>query len=105
MAEHTQGPWTVEISMSMYGNYSILEAMDEDFLKEDKVNDKTDKANARLIAAAPEMLEALELAKARGFGGEHSDECFDPVEGGLHCQCGLAIVQAAIDKAIGSTPD
>jgi len=110
-AQHTPGPWTIEISMSQYGNYSILEAMDEDFFKEDEVNDKTDKANARLIAAAPDMLEALELAKAMGFGGEHPDECYEPVNivpagyakysGPLDCQCGLAIVQAAIDKAKG----
>jgi len=111
-AQHTPGPWTIEISMSQYGNYSILEAMDEDFFKEDEVNDKTDKANARLIAAAPDMLEALELAKAMGFGGEHPDECYEPVNivpagyakfsGPLACQCGLAIVEAAIDKAKGA---
>lgn len=55
------------------------------------------KANANLIAAAPELLEALELARDKR-----------PVE----CSCGLdlenekvlSVINAAIDKAHGKTP-
>jgi hypothetical protein len=54
-----------------------------------EVNDKTDKANARLIAAAPDLLAAAERALA-----------FLPEFGGASIE-----LQAAIDKAIGSTPD
>jgi hypothetical protein len=80
---------------------TIRDAKDHDEDGDGMVCEQATPNDARLIAAAPQMLEALEVAKAMGFGGEHPDECYDPVDGKLHCQCGLAIVQAAINKATG----
>ena len=56
-AKHTPGPWTVEREPGLYGVYQIEEAA-----KRERCGDMaTDepKANARLIAVAPEMLSLL----------------------------------------------
>ena len=105
MVGHTQGPWNYrELPEKDETTYYVSYWVDGPGLApiaDVKLNGDMALANARLIAAAPEMLEALELAKAWGFGGEHPDECFDPVDGVLHCQCGLYIVEAAIFTAKG----
>ena len=49
--KHTKGPWT---TFEFNGRYSIEQASKE--LNQDILD-----ANAKLIAAAPEMLEVLEL--------------------------------------------
>lgn len=46
--QHTPGPWSVVVRSAYTGNYLVKEAGPED-----------DYANARLIAAAPELLSAL----------------------------------------------
>ena len=60
-AKHTLGPWAIRkenesfISISAENHYSLIDtwAIDEGISKEQM------QANARLIAAAPELLEAL----------------------------------------------
>lgn len=63
--KHTPGPWHV------FGAQSVLVALDKDrivncrgFHSPSPVTIAESQANARLIAAAPAMLAALELAKA-----------------------------------------
>ena len=109
MAEHTPGPWTVELSMNTWGDYMVLEATNEwgdrdtppDGMSDDEAT-KIDEANARLIAVAPELLQVAYLAVSMGWGGEHHPDCDDegeePVTG---CICGLSQVLAAIAKAEG----
>ena len=57
--KHTPGPWRVE----MNGNYMRL-YMPEPGLKGDVARGYVGEANARLIAAAPELLAALRLVLA-----------------------------------------
>ena len=59
--------------------------------------------DARLIAAAPALLQVAYLAVEMGWGGEHHPDCDDegeeePVTG---CICGLSEVFATIAKAEG----
>ena len=58
--------------------------------------------DARLIAAAPMLLQVAYLAVEMGWGGEHHPDCDDegeePVTG---CICGLSEVFATIAKAEG----
>jgi len=54
-AKHTPGPWRV------FG-YDIGTSPDETLAVVCAMDDNTDDANARLIAAAPEMLKMLEVA-------------------------------------------
>ena len=66
MAQHTPGPWTVELSMNTWGDYMVLEATNEwgdrdtppDGMSDDEAT-KIDEANARLIASSPDLLAAL----------------------------------------------
>ena len=78
---------------------TIRDSADHDEDGDGMVCEQATPNDARLIAAAPAMLEALKLAIGLGFGGEHHDECDINWDG--DCQCGLAIVEAAIARAKG----
>lgn len=84
-ATHTPGPWRVSASSR---SYEIWAGRNEDhprFLAEipdvamGSPSGLKDKANARLIAAAPELLEALQLIKSRAGGCQL--EPHDPRDG------------------------
>ena len=64
MTEHTPGPWTI-YSGQLSGQAAALIAHSDTMtvvarLPEFEIADETLRANARLIAAAPELVEALE---------------------------------------------
>jgi hypothetical protein len=63
-ALHSPAPWEVEIADSLYNTFYIV--------NEERESDEVDHANARLIAAAPELLSALTkmhhfLARIEGY--------------------------------------
>ena len=113
MSGHTPGPWEVggqsgnpgeglEIAAKTkfiaWGSATYYEDEDEDVITAE------DRANAHLIAAAPELLAALkecreallELARHQAF----EDDAPEFNEGGVgHTACGVAI--EAINKAEG----
>ena len=65
MAEHTKGPWRVEACKSRGDEYRYVRTDDPRLrvicrVPLDHIDGREDEANARLIAAAPELLEALE---------------------------------------------
>lgn len=66
--KHTPGPWTVEPHNDDFGMYCIREVADrhEHDMTPQELADRLvyaeDAANAALIAAAPDMLEALQVA-------------------------------------------
>jgi len=69
-SKHTPGPWmaaemgVIANGLTTHGNFYVCSLIDP--------NNEEDKANARLIAAAPDMLEALKLAYGRI---KHDDDC------------------------------
>ena len=86
-AQYPSGGWFVVTDeadcVSTVGKKSLSELQDDEFI------DCNTNANARLIAAAPEMLEALEmLVKWEETGTPVSDVCF-------------SLARAAISKAKG----
>ena len=63
--KHTQGPWKFDASTRFFeivgaDGRNILSSIYADDRSDDAFNDSTDRANAHLIAAAPDMLEELE---------------------------------------------
>jgi hypothetical protein len=107
MAEHTPGPWTYR---------EPPESLDRPIaywvdgpgaggaipIADIVTNIPEAEANARLIQAAPDLLQVAYLAVEMGWGGEHHPDCDDegeePVTG---CICGLSEVFATIAKAEG----
>jgi len=93
LAKHTPGPWHVLDGavlcegINAYGNWHICR-----FDRCEQPNTAEDNANARLIAAAPELLEACQAAV---FGANHID-CVRAM------QEVLPRIRAAIAKAGGA---
>lgn len=113
---HTPGPWrkqwTIENKRTRIGRWffvSEAEGMPVVNLRGrynfSKVPDQIE-ANARLIAAAPELLEALEViyAAAESWHQDTGHEDDDPIiQCDAICAC-LPQMKAAIQKALGEQP-
>lgn len=64
MSKHTRGPWEVETrpkGFTIYGEDSTL-VVSREFFRNTETQEHH--ANARLIAAAPELLDAAQAARA-----------------------------------------
>lgn len=88
--QHTPAPWVVSDN-AVFGNHGIIKPLIADL--DGRFDDDESKANARLIAGAPELLDACRcaLADLEGIETEHS---MYPT---------LLRLQAAIAKASGGS--
>jgi hypothetical protein len=103
VSKHTPGPWWVD-GADLYRKDEINIKSVADHPNDERyvaaaiggLNDGVQEANARLIAAAPDLLEALRIAE-----GLVDDTCFqqDPAN---ECWNTLRTVRAAIAKATGA---
>lgn len=97
MSKHTPGPWRIEIEDSPDAEWSrrwpnIIADEYEVVGTEGMYGDlETDMANARLIAAAPELLQSLQ--EVIQYFDAPGDGCFSDAQ--------LAKARAAIAKATG----
>jgi hypothetical protein len=82
MSKHTPGPWTAE-----HGSDDYFYVATEDGVSFPRDEQK---ANAHLIAAAPEMLEALKLVRESGLADEYGASAVEDA------------INAAIKKATGT---
>ena len=89
-ALHTPGPWEWAEDVDGWGR----EGLSPDVIRP-TVNERirVDDANARLIAAAPDLLDALKIAM--DYMSFHNGE--------YDCQDQLDLINAAIAKATGET--
>lgn len=91
---HTPGPWTTSDTQGLAAGTRVIRARDGTW-----IGDVT-RDDARLIAAAPELLEALELLVAWVPAGASSDIRFDAIAGGVFARDGER-ARTAIAKAKG----
>jgi len=108
--KHTPGPWKVDSgeALKVRNNSGSIATIMQTHLTGRRSNDET-MANARLIAAAPDMLEALSIARAEIVALERDMETLlrgDFVKGRTHEETGdpLLVVEAAIARATGEKP-
>ena len=97
MTDHTPGPW---YDVAFYGNHSIgsVDVRVAEVVR-DGVDDVEGEANARLIAAAPDLLDALRNAlDTIEIGQRIRDPKWDG-SAAPHSTIGMA--RAAIAKATG----
>ena len=87
--KHTKGPWEVDASecLKVRNTSGSIAMIMQTHLRGRRSNDETH-ANARLIAAAPDMLEALMLTQRTGMSGAQQLEA-------------MQAARAAIAKATG----
>jgi hypothetical protein len=94
MSKHTPGPWTAKMSKWHEESLLVQAGMPSNrvlarFGSATEPLDDTDRANARLISAAPEMLEALKLVRESGLADEYGASAVEDA------------INAAIKKATG----
>lgn len=92
MSKHTPGPWRFT-SRPHDGNYMRIHCS-SDPNEGDNLRGYCGEANARLIAAAPDLLEACKAMLACCYDLERNDETIAAVE----------TTRAAIAKATGELP-
>ena len=92
MSAHTPAPWTVDGTTAAENLDVIGEGGRVAMLDCDDIDADTLEANARLIAAAPDMLAALQMVEAIWSRDQTAN--IDP-------ESPLAKVRAAIKKATG----
>lgn len=115
MSEYTKGPWHVggQHKCTVYDKYGQRVADAFEGVMTTQRTDAGCRANAHLIAAAPELLEALHEGR-RAIGDHHApNDCYatGPLTGDEYrdlVQCPacsfIAMYDAAIAKAKGETP-
>lgn len=99
MSQHTPGPWRLyKRRPSAYGQLTTtLQSNDGRMnIARLELRSEQDRANADLIAAAPELLEALKMA--RGYVREHGSSCGCPPA----IENDIRRIDAAIQKAEGA---
>lgn len=105
MSKHTPGPWYHDFASGMKnGNAALIEyfvrrygdsvSIAADIVDPDTCNPS--EANARLIAAAPDLLEAAVDLVSRDFGYEGWDDA---------CEQAALKLCAAVAKATGGSDD
>ena len=99
MNKHTPGPWAERPpSRHFGGDYTIIHSGDDG--DEDSIAHVWEPHNARLIAAAPEMLEALRAAAPIMSESDYGDSEWGDPDGWE----AYGKVVAAIEKAEGREP-
>lgn len=104
MTKHTKGPWRIgDVGMTIFGPKSSQPApvMIASLLPPTpRVNSEERKANAKLIAAAPDMLATL-----RAIAADCEDYLNDDLDmdAGELCQAFLNAINKVHDQATGST--
>lgn len=97
MSKHTPGPWVVGENQDhdaiMASDYYVATVHDACGIES---NDETSRANAKLIAAAPDLLEALRCSVA-AFEGDTIDEI--EADYGIATAQRVDMARAAIRKA------
>ena len=91
MTQHTQGPWVLTQNEDVYVNLAsdnVIRCMDE----RSSVATEQDYANARLIAAAPDLLAAVQMVNRIWSHDQAANLAPDSP---------VAIIRAAIAKATG----
>ena len=94
--KHTPGPWKIGALES--GQAAVDGANGEEVTGFVSIPD------AHLIAAAPELLEALERVERRARVSGECPLCRQPPEVGCSTECPLTAARAAIAKATGGKP-
>ncbi|HBR3463185.1 hypothetical protein AAHV08_09115 [Klebsiella pneumoniae] len=90
--KYTPGPWFVDGHCDVVTeDGTVVSWTAEGIFETDEIN-----ANSQLMAAAPEMLEALQLLMAEQTGGNKS--CG---HNGFTCMCPYDKARTAIAKALG----
>lgn len=106
---HTPGPWTFYAKLSGSENHRGFRVVSLDFAIGDLIPIDGDgiqgKANATLVAAAPDMLEVLEaitvVIKDNGFFGQFVTHCGGQLEAAQKQAELVAKAEHAIAKAKG----
>jgi hypothetical protein len=100
--QHTPGPW--QVKQARNGHTAVYPTGSQERVADIYCPLDVDghhAANARLIAAAPELLAALKAMMLNHF--EHHQDCSAARMSHLEnfCECGIAAARAAIAKATG----
>jgi hypothetical protein len=92
--KHTPGPWFTDVADPAFVNYNIYASDTKICTMGIDMGVEEEAANARLIAAAPDMLEALEIALSDLEQAQNETD--------IDFRGSIEIARAAITKATNS---